>query len=315
MRPRTWILPWIAGALLFVSVAHADTNADAEALISRGLELREKGKDDEALTLFRQAYQKAPSPRARAQVALAEQALGMWVPAERDLTAAMANESDPWIAKNRAALDGALRVIRKRVASLEVRGAEKADVYIDGQKLGSGAGPYRVEAGRRTLEVRAPGYQPTSRMVELPAGGTARESVTLVAAPIVAPVKVGDAGPKRVEDPGRGQRLLGWVFVGAGAALLTAGGASLFVRESFVDDYNRDPRCPGTGVPQPNSSCQDQVDASKTWLTVAIVSFIAGGASLVGGGVILGTAPKASKDGSAFAPHLACGPFGCAGTF
>lgn len=297
----------MAGALLVVGVARADASSDAEALISRGLELREKGKDDEALGLFRQAQQKAPSPRARAQVALAEQALGMWVPAETDLRAAMANESDPWISKNRAALDGALGVIRKHIASLEVRGAEKADVYIDGQRLGSGAGPYRVEAGRRTLEVRAPGYQPTSRAVELPAGGIARESVQLVAAPVVSPVKP-DAGPKRPDDPGRGQRLLGWVFVGAGAALLATGGASLLVRKGYVDDYNAS-TCPGVGREQPQS-CQDQVDASRTWMTVALVSLIAGGASVIGGGVIIGTAPKAISTA-----RLACGPFGCVGTF
>lgn len=313
---RRWIWPWITGALLVTGVARADAASDADALISRGLELRERGKDDEALGLFRQAQQKAPSPRARAQVALAEQALGMWVPAEADLTAAMANESDPWIAKNRAALEGALGVIRKHIASLEVRGAEKADVYIDGHKLGTGAGPFRVEAGRRTLEVRAKGYQPTSRAVELPAGGTARESVELVVAPITAaPTKpVPDAPPKRAEDPGRGQRLLGWVFIGAGAAMLATGGASLLVRKSYVDDYNEDKSCPGLGAAQPPGPCTDRVDSTRTWMTVAIVSLIAGGASIIGGGVILGTAPKASTS-SAGRLRFGCGPFGCAGTF
>lgn len=299
----------IAGALLVSEVAHADAASEADALISRGLELREKGKDDEALGLFRQAQQKAPSPRARAQVALAEQALGMWVSAETDLTAAIASESDPWISKNRSALDGALGVIRKHIASLEVRGANKADVYIDGQKLGTGAGPYRVEAGRRTLEVRAKGYQPTSRSVDLPAGGTARESVELVVAPVTTtPMKPTSETPqKRVEDPGRGQRLLGWVFIGAGAAMLATGGASLLVRKSYVDDYNNDTSCPGLGAAQPPGPCSDRVDSTRTWMTVAIVSLIAGGASIIGGGVILGTAPSRTS--------VACGPFGCMGTF
>jgi hypothetical protein len=291
-------------------VARADAASDADALISRGLELREKGKDDEALALFRQAQHEAPSPRARAQVALAEQALGMWVPAETDLTAAIANDADPWISKNRAALDGALGVIRKHIASLEVRGATSAEVYIDGQKLGTGPGPYRVEAGRRTLEVRAAGYQPTSRAVELPAGGTARESVQLVVAPVpTAPLKSSEGPPKRADDPGRGQRLLGWVFVGAGAALLATGGASVLVRKSYIDDYNAS-SCPGTGVPQPTQECQDNVDRTQTWMTVAIVSLIAGGASIIGGGIIIGTAPKSSTTAG-----IACGPFGCAGRF
>ncbi|MBX3229937.1 MAG: hypothetical protein KIT84_26115 [Labilithrix sp.] len=301
---RWSLLPLVAALLLFSGVARAD---DAEALIARGLELREKGRDEEALGLFRQAQLKSPSPRARAQVALAEQALGLWVLAETDLVAALAAESDPWIVKNKGALEGALVVIRKHVGSLEVRGAERADVYIDGTKIGSGAGPYRVEAGRRVLEVRAPGKQPTSRAVELPPGGTARETVTLVAAPVVRAdaAAPGVAPGPRHEDPGRGQRLLGWVFVGAGAAVLATGGAALLVRKAHVDDYNVS--CPGVGVEQ-SPACQDQIDSARTWLTVAIVTLIAGGAAVVGGGVIIGTAPKAQVT-------VACGPLGCAGTF
>jgi hypothetical protein len=305
---RLRFLPIFAGILLLASSARADPASEADTLISRGLELREKKQDDEALALFRQAQQKSPSPRGRAQVALAEQALGMWVAAEADLIAALASESDPWITKNRAALDGALTVIKKHVGSLEVRGAERAEVYVDGRKLGSGAGPYRVEAGRRSLEVRAPGFQPTSRTFDLPAGGTARESVELVPAPAAVPVKPGEPPPKRTaEDPGKGQRILGWVFVGVGGALLATGGASLLVRKNYVDDYNAS-SCPGSGVAQPTQECRDQVDSSNTWMTVAIISLIAGGASAIGGGVILLTAPKSSTT-------VACGPFGCAGTF
>jgi len=309
---RWFLLPLIAGAILHAGVAHAD---DADALIARGLELREKGRDEEALGLFRQAQLKAPSPRARAQVALAEQALGLWVLAESDLVAVLATD-DAWIVKNKSALEGALVVIRKHIGTLEVRGAERADVYIDGTKVGTGAGPYRLEAGRRVLEVRATGKQTTSRAVDLPSGGTARETVSLVALPNVPPPGRGDGvvGPRN-DDPGRGQRLLGWVFVGAGAAVLATGGAALLVRQGYVDDYNV--VCPGVGVDQ-TPACQDQIDTSRTWLTIAIVTLITGGAAVVGGGVIIGTAPSAPKPGPSSVslwPRVACGPFGCAGTF
>lgn len=314
---RRFVLPWVAGLVLATSLvsvdAHADPTADADALIARGLDLREKGKDEEALGLFRQAQQKAPSPRARAQVALAEQALGMWVPAETDLVAATAEKSDPWIAKNRSALDNALATIRKRLTSLEVRGADNADVYIDGHKLGVGAGPYRVEAGRRTLEVRAQGYQPTSRSIELPAGGTARENVSLVLAPVVAPPSKPNDPPSRREDAGRGQRILGWVMVGTGAALLATGGASLLVRKNYVDGYNADPSCPGIGVADQPPGCQSQIDSTHTWMSVAIVTFIAGGALLLGGGTIIATAPKSSSTtaGKSLPAGLSCGFLGC----
>lgn len=320
---RRFVLPWVAGVVLATSLVCADAQADpaaeADALIARGLDLREQGKDEEALGLFRQAQQKAPSPRARAQVALAEQALGMWVSAETDLSAATADKSDPWIAKNRGPLETALATIRKRLTSLEVRGAENADVYIDGHKLGSGAGPYRVEAGRRTLEVRAQGYTPTSRAIDLPAGGTARENVSLVLAPVVAPPSKPTEPPPLREDPGHGQRILGWVFVGAGAALLATGGASLLVRKNYVDDYNGDDSCPGIGVANQPPGCASQIDSTHTWMTVAIVTLIAGGASLIGGGVIIATAPKASStSGAGSRPSssprssgISCGLTGC----
>jgi hypothetical protein len=102
------------------------------------------------------------------------------------------------------------------------------------------------------------------------------------------------------------------MFVGAGAALLATGGASVLVRKSYIDDYNAS-SCPGTGVPQPTQDCQDKLDRTQTWMTVAIISLIAGGASIVGGGVIIGTAPKATT--AAAGLRFTCGPFGCVGQF
>ena len=71
-----------AGLVFAAPFAHADAQSEADALITKGVGLREKGRDEEALDVFRQALAKSPSARARAQVALAEQALGMWVLAE-----------------------------------------------------------------------------------------------------------------------------------------------------------------------------------------------------------------------------------------
>lgn len=316
----------IAVAALAVAVlggprARADASSEADALIAKGVDLREKGRDDEALAVFRQAFAKSASARARAQIGLAEQALGMWVLAEADLSAALAATDDPWIAKNRAALDGALGVVRKRIATLEVRGAEAAEVYLDGVRIGAGAGPFRVEAGRRTLEVRASGFQSTTRAVELPPGGVARETVTLVATPSassprdVAPEARGGPAEDRSRSPaadtGSAQRLLGWAFVGTGAALLATGGVGLLVRKGIIDDYNA--TCPGLGVDQP-ASCDDQVSSSRTWLTVSILTLVGGGVFAAGGVVLVAAAP--SSDGGASsrgASRLACAPSGAPG--
>jgi hypothetical protein len=258
---------------------------DAEALIARGIELREKGKDDEALALFKSAYAKSPTPRARAQVALAEQALGLWVAAESDLVAALAAEADPWITKNRSALEGALAVVRRRVGSLEVRGTEGAEVLLDGVSLGTlpPPAPFRVEAGRRTLELRANGFHSTTRAIEVPPGGVARETVSLVAlAPGDAPGRSGLGGetPGAGVDGGRTQRLLGWVFAGTGGALLATGAVGMIVRQGIADDYNA--TCPGLGAVQ-SGECEQKIDSARTWLTVSIVSLVAGGVFAIGG--------------------------------
>lgn len=330
-----------AACLVFTAcTAHAATSsaapddADADALISRGIELREKGKDDEALAVFKKAFARTPSPRARAQVALAEQALGLWVPAESDLVGALAAENDAWIAKNRAALEGALALVRRHIGSLEVRGTEGAEVVLDGVRLGTlpAAAPFRVEAGKRTLELRAKGFHATTRSIEVPAGTVARETVSLVPLPVESPLAPGtgaEAGKPTSRrgdddghgDPGRGQRLLGWAFVGTGAALLVTGGVGFLVRKGIVDDYNE--RCPGLGVGQP-ADCDDKIESARTWLTVSIVSLVAGGVFALGGATLAVTAPR-REAAAASGVRVGCAPssarlgagasFVCSGSF
>ncbi len=295
--------------------ALADPDPDqveADGLIAKGIELREHGKDDDALGLFKRALAKSPSPRARAQVGVAEQALGLWVSAEADLVLALSAVDDAWIGKNRGALEGALATVRRRLGTLEVRGTEGADVMLDGVHLGvlPVTVPFRVEAGRRTLEIRKEGFHPTTRSLEIPAGGVARETVTLVQLEVAkvpvpgVPVPGAGGAPPAGADPGRGQRLLGWVFTGAGVALMATGGIGFLVRKGYVDDYNI--RCPGVGADQ-SPECADKADSSKTWLTISIVTLVGGGIFTVGGLTLVATAPSREAQAPAKV-RFACAP-------
>ncbi len=76
----------IAAALAIMALS-LPAAADESDLVERGIELRIQHRDDEALALFRRAYEATPKPRTRAQIGLAEQALGSWVSAEVDLSA------------------------------------------------------------------------------------------------------------------------------------------------------------------------------------------------------------------------------------
>src|SRR5579859_5344419 len=75
---------WRVGSLmswaLFVSqTAQAeDAGVESEAHIQRGVQLRLLGANQEALTEFEAAYALTATPRCRAQIALARQALGDW---------------------------------------------------------------------------------------------------------------------------------------------------------------------------------------------------------------------------------------------
>lgn len=309
----------------------APEDAEAEALINRGLDLREHGKDDEALAVFKKALAKAPSPRARAQVALAEQALGLWTSAENDLVLCLAATDDPWITKNRGAIEGALAVVRRHLGSLEIRGTEGAEVLLDGVPLGTlpATTPFRVEAGRRTLELRAKGFHPTARNVEIAPGSVTRETMMLVALAPESPSEgSGGAGsggardrstPGTDSDAGHGQRVLGWALTATGGALLVTGVVLMLVRKGIIDDYNNN--CPGLGVNQP-ADCSGKIESSRTWLTPAIVTLVGGGVFAIGGLTVVATAPKRSV-ASAGGLRIGCAPsslgngvtLGCAGSF
>ncbi|MBK8590796.1 MAG: serine/threonine protein kinase [Sandaracinaceae bacterium] len=104
------------------AVAHAQDTAEANALIDQGVERRRAGDDEGALELFTRAWEAGHAPRARAQMALVEQALGHFVDAEAHLLEALAVTEDEWIVLRRADLALALEAIQLRLGYLEVRG-------------------------------------------------------------------------------------------------------------------------------------------------------------------------------------------------
>lgn len=177
-------------ALALLLMPLVATAQSADELIDRGLSLREAGQDAAALPLLRDAFKLSPTPRAAAQLAMVEQALGRWVDAERHLLQALRSKGDRWIRKNRKPLEGALETIQANVGGLVVRGSPAgAVIYFGGTRIGTlpMAEPARVVAQRATLRVKASGHRSISREVDVKAGGLRAESVAL------APLKEGEA--------------------------------------------------------------------------------------------------------------------------
>ena len=173
-----------------------------------GVALRREHRTEEALALFAKAVAISPSPNARAQLALAEQALARWLDAERDLDAALAANSE-WIEKNRASLEGARAVVRQHLGWLTVNtDVAAAHAQLDGRPIPRSLGT-RVVAGPSVLEVRAAGYAPDIRRLEVRADEHVHTTISLeplVAAPAPpvrepVPTVPKDAPPPAVTAP------------------------------------------------------------------------------------------------------------------
>jgi hypothetical protein len=173
--------------LCFDNVVRAQSeSAETEALIRQGVALRMKKQDERALPLFQQAYDRARTPRTAGQLGLAEMALGYWTDAERHLVEALESPDHPWIAKNRATLDGTLAQARAQIGELVVTGSPAgASVTVNGRDAGRLplVSALRVNKGVVEVQVRAPGYVDGTRRTRV--SGLERQSVSLTLERIV----------------------------------------------------------------------------------------------------------------------------------
>jgi tetratricopeptide (TPR) repeat protein len=305
-------------------LAIAANTSDAEKLIKKGVELRKQRKDAAALDLFREAHAIDPTPRALAQIALAEQALGLWLDAEEHLRTALAATSDPWIRSNAKPLKNALAEINSHISRISIGGApEGASVRIAGgpPRIAPLAEPVRVSCSTAiTVEISAAGFLPYSRSITPACGKDAIVEITLEKEPEKpkepeplpqAPVVV---APVERSEP---VSLAPFAYIAGGAAILSLGTgvAMLVVREGHAKKYNDDSMCllaNGMTRDQNCGSVRRSAENAQLW---SIVGFAAGGAFGVAAGALF------LLDEPAPEPRLSCGPFAggaglaCAGVF
>lgn len=175
----------VAVAISLVATAASVTafaqSQDPQVLVREGLALRRDGHDVQALERFRRAYEIGHGANALGLMGLAEGALGQWVAAERDVREALAHLDDPWVQRRRSDLEVARGVIQQHLGTLEVTGEPVgAEVSVNGDRVGVlPLATVTLAVGTGALEVRSDGYYPLSRPINVEAGTTARERVSL----------------------------------------------------------------------------------------------------------------------------------------
>jgi len=296
-------------ALVFARPASAGPREDADAALRRGVELRREGKDAEALEVFQQALSLAPSPRARAQVALAEQALSLWTSAERDLALALSAADDPWIKQNRDALERAAQVVASKLAWVTIdTNVSQPEVYVNGAPAPVGAGGrVRVVAGLVTIEVRAAGHEAASRTLRITPESTTRVSLALEESAARAAPTGPNASADSTGDPSM-QRTTGWILTGVGIAAI--GGGTFFGLRAVSKKDERDDDCI-------DGCSQRGVDADRAGRTAGLVSTIAiiGGAAAAGAGLWFVLSAPSSAQKSQVGVRTSGTWLGVAGTF
>jgi hypothetical protein len=240
--------------------AEGGSAAEADRLIASGVSLRQAGKDEEALAEFSKAYELSHGAHARAQMGIAEQALGRWDLAEAHLAEALGDTNDAWIKKHRTDLEAALEEVRGHLGTLDVLGGVPgAEVRVNGQTVTHLplTAPLRLPAGTVVLEIVADGYVPSTRTVTITAGRLGRETFYLVkeatASPTppgpspavtsptspAAPAAVVTSEPTQSSSSVEWRKPGAWIAAGAAAVALGVGTAFTIRMYSNQDSFNQ----------------------------------------------------------------------------
>ncbi|HET6149518.1 MAG TPA: hypothetical protein VFH68_18420 [Polyangia bacterium] len=298
-------LIWQASVAASLAIALAAATAlaeDVDAILRKGNDLRRGGRDREALSEFQRAARINETPRVTAQIALAEQALGLWVAAEAHMTKALAAGTDPWIAKNRPILESALGTVRTHIGTVEIWGTpEGAEVLFDGKPAGRlpSVGPLSLVADEVALQVRAPGHLDLNRTLHVRAGALMREHVELRAqasqptalSRVVAVVpEVAPSPPTPAATNGGGGQLRQgatppvarrgpWTITTAGlaGAALVFGVVEHVVWQNKVDSFGS-LGCDADLLDRGGESCPQLYDSGRRARTLAFIGYGAAGA-------------------------------------
>lgn len=289
--------------LLAPSAAWAGNEAAAEALFVEAQKLVKEKKYAEACPKF--AESNRLDRGAGTLIHLADcyeknkQTASAWATYKEAASAAQALGRADWqkLATQRSsALEPKLAKLTIKVESP----VDKIEVTTDGAPYAQASWgvPLPVDVGAHTIEASAPGYKPFKTIATVAKDGEKLDVIVpkleaapkdVAEGPKPEPVK---APPAEKEDDGSGQRAVGFIVAGVGVAGLAAGGITGLMALGKNNDSKE--KCPNDGA----CASQEGVDANDSAKSLGLVSTIAfgaGAALIVGGAVLIFTAPKGSS--------------------
>ncbi len=255
-----------------------------------GRKLEEEGRWSEALPLFERVGEVKMTPQVRFHIALCLEMTGKLTRAREEFALA-AREAKPSAPNVVVEAGQHLGALEKRIPTLTVavtRPAPGDEVLLDGKTIAI-AEPVPADPGSHTLELRREGAVVASESVSLDEGKPRK--IELGVAPASAPVgPVGPGGPAVTDpDPGHTQRILGWTALGVGVASAVGMGVFIALRSDALAEL--DAACPTYNGCDP--SVEPIVSRGRTNATLVNVFAGVSGAAVIGGVVLLLTAPSA----------------------
>jgi hypothetical protein len=230
--------------------------------------------------------------------------------------------SDPREAKIREKVVDVEKRLPKLIITVPPTAPPDLEVDQDGNSVGratwGSAAP--VDPGTHTISAKAAGRQPWTQAIQIAAaGGTVQLAIPELAPvttepaptppptpvtpppePLIGP-NVPPAGADSGTSPGKTQRTLGFVALGAGVVGLAVGTVFVLQRGSKLSD--RDDLCPSNDCTRAEANkISSLTDDARSAQTIATVGFIAGGALAAAGLVLVFTAPKGESGSVAVAP-------------
>ena len=171
MRGATAVLSAVPIIVVLVAtLAHAgDPKAEAKERFDKGVALFKDGDFDAALVEFRAAYNAQPHYAVRYNIGICLHKLHRYKEAFEELEAYLLEGGDEVPEAKQAEVQGILDELRALVGMVKIKCAvEGAALLVDGEPAAKWT--VVVDVGEHEIEVRAPGYKPFMKAIEVPGG-------------------------------------------------------------------------------------------------------------------------------------------------